>query len=237
MVFLTLGLAVSCATVHSDAALLWLLFAWVLAVFAVPSAGVFAAEALYSVRPEEEVQGQVRAVWQNSGYRWGEVSRKERELWRGLPWAERREKMYREYDSIMDEARREIAKLSEARRQELMGQVRFARALSWLSPASCFEAAATAFLGTDYASHLRFLDAGRRYGEDLHEFLRKAFRERMKLEDLKRNVKEWPPFAPPPREQATGQLRRVWPEMLVLALLNVFLFMIAHAFFLRYDPT
>ena len=237
MVSLTVGLAVSSATAYPNSALLWLLFIWVMVIFALPSAGAFAAESFYRVRPQEEVNGQVRAVWNNMRHRWRWVSHKRRHVWNSLPWKERREKAYREYDDIMNDARREISKIHEARRQELGGQMALARMLNWASPASCFETIATRFLGTDYASHERFLDEGRIYGEDLQSFLRKAFRESMKLEELKKKVKGWRSLLPLPPEPLADQLTGVWPEVLVLALLNVVFFMLAHGFFLRYDPT
>jgi hypothetical protein len=206
-------------------------------IFAVPSAGVFAAEALYAVRPEEEVGGQTRAVWANANYRWRWVSNQSARVWSTLTREERRENEYREYDKIMDESRRQIARIHEARRQELMGQVQFARMLSWTSPATCYESLATSLLETDYAAHVRFLDAAREYGEDLQRFLRKAFVDNMPLDEMKKKVKSWPPFAPPPPEPLRSKLARVWPELLVLSLANVVFFLTAHGLFLRYDPT
>ena len=237
LTFLTLGLMVSSATTHPDSSLLWLLFCWVMFVFALPSAGVFATEALYRVRPPEEVHGQTRAAWANVRHRWSVVYAKRRSLWRHLPYKEQREKMLREWDGIMNDARSAVAKVHEARRQELMGQMRFARMLSWLSPASCFESVTTAFLGTDYESHVRFMDVGRAYGEDLQRFLRQSFRENMALDEMKRRVKSWRRFAAPGEEAVQDKLARIWPELLVLAILNVAFFMLAHGLFMRYDPT
>ncbi len=189
-VFVFLGLLVSARSRSSVTSLVFCLFLWVLLVFLVPNLSASFADSFVSVQSRDNLD---RILADLDGQRSEEMNQGLKA--RGLPqgyscwWCSSGEDGYMEtYGNsgaefgvfraqamITEPIRLRYADRRWAPQQayldSLVGQARFARKLSFLSPAGLFRAIASAVCSTDLESHLDRMDRIRRYREVFVRYL------------------------------------------------------------------
>jgi ABC-type transport system involved in multi-copper enzyme maturation permease subunit len=151
--------------------------------------------------------------------------------------------LYHEFNKFKEELRIDYADRVGKMWQEYLEnnpirQARLVENVSLVSPASMFAKATEIIAGTDLNSHLRFLEQARQYRRDIIQYLRDqdAFSspEWYEKEAGKKIVGESIPIFEERPESLSSSLKRAATYILMLLFLNVVLFLLTYALFMRY---
>lgn len=152
--------------------------------------------------------------------------------------------LFHEYLKFREELRIEyadkVARLwSEYLEEYSYRQARLAQNIARISPTATYAHATAILAETDLDSHLQFLMQAEEYQNTLIQYLRdrNAFASEAwyRPEALKQADKEGLPLFRERGESLSSSVRRATGDLLILMLLNVVFFLLAHASFLRYE--
>ena len=207
--FFLLGLLFSSRTSRCSTCLVLLLVCWVLFVVIIPNAGPYVAKRVYPTVSPDKVEAEKRALWKEmdkkieaSGVRKGSNymiyfhdTNGLGELVRYSP----KETMdadlryYQFVEPLRMEYAEKVWRVEEYRLNKLTRQTKLANALSSLSPVTSLSAATAALAGTDIQSLDGFIDAARKYRQQIIEYLKSknAFNSYRFFSDDSENDRRW----------------------------------------------
>jgi ABC-type transport system involved in multi-copper enzyme maturation permease subunit len=151
--------------------------------------------------------------------------------------------LYHKYTKFKEELRIDYADKAGKMWQEYLNenpirQAKLARNIARISPAAAYASATETLAETDLESHLHFLEQARQYRQNLIQYLRdqKAFESAAwySEEAGKKIVKQGIPLSHETPEPLLSSAGRATFDILILVLLNVVFFLLAHLSFLRY---
>lgn len=220
--FYGLGLFVSVITDRPATSLLVLLQLWIVLVIIYPNLSVRAAERVYPLPSEDVVLAQKQAV---SARFQAAIQRANEGISRPSPTSTDR---LRSLEAWSGEAA-EMAKIDEEFGRRQSRQMRGAEVLSILSPAAVYDQAANRLARTDIREYDRFMEGVRRLWD--------AFVERYKLRITDPEAyKQTPlPDFSYRSDPTAAAVAATWPQWMLLVVLNLVLFTLAYAGFLRKD--
>ena len=227
-VFFTLSLFISTITHRSATALFLCLLVWVVWILAVPNLAPVAARIASPAPSEEKIKAEKRAVETEIELRIRRLTLATGELGYG-------EKIQREREKLREEGKRRKAAWDRFLEKETTRQIDLARTLGRLSPAACWTYAATTLTGTGPAAYRRFEKAKQRLTADMFDFQRELIRNSREADDWAPILAEQVPRLDIATSTCGGDARIAISDIVILAVLNVVLFMSAFLFFLRYD--
>jgi ABC-type transport system involved in multi-copper enzyme maturation permease subunit len=238
-IFLLLGLFISSQVRKSASSLALSLLVWTTFLIFIPAGGSMLGEKINPIRSSYEYSQQINTEWQDI---WMNCPVKEaRGFWGGknFPYLADRAKLVNQLDDMLNRRR-------EDRFQELLGQVRKARNLTFLSPYTILRHAVESVAGTGLDAFVRFYEKGR-----IH---RSVFRDWVIQKDLQdtestHNICSWIAIAysdkPVPVEEipmfrespqsVIGSLLAVKIDLIVLIGFNLLCSILAFMAFMRYD--
>ena len=229
-VFFTLGLLISCCTHRSSTSLFLSLFVWAGLVLAIPNLAPVLAKIIIPAPARGEVEAEKRAVDQ-------EIDLRDRRLMMVSGELAYGEKIKHEREKLEQERKERKARWDRYLKDSVRAQSRWASVLGRISPSATWVYAATELAHTGASTFGSFEAAWRRMARamaDKHEALARIGRStdwevepELNFDDLPSLHLSYPDFG----QTMDGVLN----DLLLLAVLNVLLFMSAFARFLRYD--
>ena len=229
-VFFTLSLFVSTVTRRAVTALFVCLLVWVMWVLVIPNLAPVVAKITSPTPSVEKINAEKRAVDEETRLRIDRLVLTTGELWYGQRIEQEREKLEQEGRARKKRWDRFLEKKKKR-------QTDVAETLGRLSPSVCWTYAAVALTDSGPEAYRRLEKAQERLSRDMGDFESRLGEERRKSD-------EWPTIA----AEQVPRLQVVWPDLgqavrsalndlLILAILNAVLFMLAFIRFLRYDVT
>ena len=159
--FIALGLLVSARVQRSAVGLVMLLLAWAIFVVFMPSILATIASGFSSPMTSDELWARRGELYRE---RWARYDAH-------LPAeSESSKRMRFEGEHVIQEAA-EQERLSEAHLAQKIAQVKFARAITRVSPVAIVHHLLEAFAGTGFERHLQFVENTRRYARHFREFV------------------------------------------------------------------
>jgi ABC-type transport system involved in multi-copper enzyme maturation permease subunit len=217
--FLTLGILISTLTRQTTTAFLAALFVWVILVLVIPNTGALLARQIKPIESAQQLQ-----VQKDLTKRQMEDERDEVQY--SSYWIPTYGKIHIE---IWDDIREAISKLDSAHSRRIQELTDYMRILTRPSPAAAYAYAAIDIAGTDLSDELAYYDQLRRYIHDQpqkgNEYVRNTLFTHQKW-DFHYTPKPW-----------RNGVSHALVDLLILALLNVVLFLCAYLAFIRYQVT
>jgi ABC-type transport system involved in multi-copper enzyme maturation permease subunit len=229
-VFFNMSLFISTTTRRPATSLLVCLLVWVVSTLAIPNLAPVTAKILEPTPSLEKIRAEKAAVDREIDLKLRRLTLTSGELSYGR-------KIELAQENLNSERERRKKRWDEYYEETRARQVRLAETLGRLSPSACWTYAATALADTGAGAYEGLRGARKKLGEDLNELWDDLLDRRRKHPES-----EWPEItadeiprlrvAPPRVGEA---VRRALNDVLILGVLNVIFFMLAFAFFLRYD--
>jgi len=244
-IFLLLGILVSSRSAKSSSSIVILLFIWVVLVMLIPAFGKIVSErfANVSARPEvdRQINEAIREIWDNSE-RYG----KNAGNWAGsgIPDWVNPPARSRLYNAITD-ARNSI---NEEYISHIIAQANLGRNITKISPATLYQSASEAIIGTGVSRFRSLYDQLKRYKETLRSFIIDTDKSdpdswhlltpgkghRILLSQKPVDYNAIPRFSESDALRGEALKNAVW-DVGALIFLNIFLFMAVYVSFLRCD--
>jgi ABC-type transport system involved in multi-copper enzyme maturation permease subunit len=206
--FLSLGLFVSALTRRAATSVIVLLFVWALLVFVLPNLGSLVARRFVDVPSAKALSEQRERIWT-------------REVLLGIGkggnWPEHMRTISRENDRMEEDYRLKFDRM-----------VRLSRAINRVSPAASLLDAATAIAGTG-------IDEESRLKADIVRYKNSIIDRLIDDTDAGRRDARYPAFVDRPRSLAEVFAGGALFDLAWLAVLNILVFGLAYAGFVRYD--
>jgi hypothetical protein len=231
--FFTIGLLVSCVTPRPATSLMCCLFLWILLVLGVPNLMPMIARGVRPIPSEGKISM--------------EKINKAKEMW---DWAEKNlRSQIHDRDEYFVTGQRIVAKelegINQFRRNRVQEQIRLARNLSRLSPASCYLFAATDLAKTgveSFQEFQRYVIWYRYLFNEENDRLTGVYREKARGKDVWWGRMDFNPddllMIPrfhPLDVPFTDSVRAALPDLGLLIVYNVLFFLGAYGAFMRYD--
>lgn len=217
-VFFGLGVFVSAMTQKSSTSLIISILVWATLLLAVPSTAVLVSRSIVDVPSLEETQQKKDAVWREL---YTETARKlsDRLVEQGSEAQMMWDDMYRRMSV-------ENKRLDDLRKQKLRRRTSIARNMTRISPALSYVFASTALAGTGIDDKYSYDDLAEKTRAEA-DGDQEARRARDKIAP--------PDIGALSRKTFQESLRIALPDIAVLLILNVLIFMCAYIAFMRYD--
>lgn len=231
-VFFALGMMISTATHKASTALLVSLFVWVCWILVVPNLAAVAAKFLSPVPTPQKIESEKMAIDRESQIR------RERVWATNLGYGKRAEQLIEQIDDDGEKRKERIDAFYEDKLRE---QIEWSRNLSRLSPSASYVYAATDLAGTGLGLYGAFRGSYQRFVEEFVEWGNEWDTKYHDNDDdypeenwlSPDNLPSWKLVAPRLDDTVTMAMT----DILLLLVFNVLFFMLAYAFFLRYDVT
>lgn len=230
--FFTLGLMISALTHRAATALLVSLLVWIVWILVVPNLAPIAARLAAPVPGRQVIEAEKQAIDREAQLLQESIGKR---------------KVYgdqQESERIRQEADRRRRKLEEFYQDRMKGQVSLTQNLARLSPSASFLFAATRLAGTGPDLYALFQKAQERFQQTHQEYLQSIYVSGVEWTPNGPQVKNPDWFRPEalPRfslfaEPLGDCFNAAFFDVLLLAVYNALFFMLAYAFFLRYDIT
>ena len=251
----SLGLLVSCRTRLASTSITVLLLLWVSLILAVPNMAPYAVSHIVPIPSAEEVAREKQALQQEMQRKTMAIIQQEQErLGRQNVWAD--EGVQEKMRAAAEESQAEMQKIEDSFQTQLAGQTRLSGILARLSPLTSFNLAAFDLAAAGIAQEEEWVSSLEAFGDTWQEYSngkQSAWREFLERqmaasadgsvmitsEDMEEFNKGLD-LSDAPRFHFThmsvsDRLAGVYVDLMLLALWNVALFMLAYLSFLRYD--
>ena len=230
--FYTLGLLISTLTHRTATALLVSLMVWIGFILVIPNLSPIVSELLSPAPSRQVIDAEKRAI--------DEEQRLLMEI------AQKRQVYGRQdYEKMRQETQQRKDKLEKFYKEKTSAQVELGKNLARLSPSACSLLAMTRLAGTGPVLFEQFYQATTRYQQHYQEYRSGFYRSgviEFSPSGTKVKDKDWFKADELPRfemfeEPLDDSLNAALFDVLLLLIYNVFFFMLAYLFFLRYDVT
>jgi len=217
-VFFGLGVFISAMTQKASTSLIISILVWATLLLAIPSTVVLASRSIVDVPSLEETQQKKDAAWREL---YSETARK---LGNKLTNQDRETQMA--WDDMYRRMSEENKRLDDSRKQKLRRRTSMSRNMTRISPALSYVFASTALAGTGI--------------DDKHSYDDLAEKTKAESDGNQEAQRASPKVAPPDigalsRKTFQESLKIALPDIAVLLILNVLIFMCAYIAFMRYD--
>jgi ABC-type transport system involved in multi-copper enzyme maturation permease subunit len=221
LVFLNLGMLVSCKTRMPALSLLVLLSLWIWLIVVHPKLSVFAAKKFVPVESEARMGQQIRQVYEDYQQKKQKDQKEPGGQYGLLLFIQKAKENKKLYDKFLN---------------QFVQQSRVAEWVSRASPVGCYDAGMMAVAKMDVASHDRWLNSVRSFwsvSSTFHESRQKKRVEgrEQETDEMKKNP---PQFVMTP-ESLSESLHRAMPGIAMLIFFNIMFFMLSYLFFLKYE--
>ncbi len=162
--FLLLGLFVSSRVHLSSSSLAICLLIWTTLLVFIPGAGSMIGQKIHRIQSSYEYEQKRDTAWNDIWMNAPEPKARGYSNGRDFPYLAERVKLVNQLSESNDRFRND-------RFYELLGQVRFARSLTMISPYSLLRYAAESITGTGLESFVHFYESGKIYREIFHQFI------------------------------------------------------------------
>lgn len=238
-IFLLLGLFISSQVRKSASSLALALLVWTVLLIFIPAGGSMLGEKINPIRSSYEYSQQINNDWTEI---WMNYPVKQaRGFWNGrnFPFLADRSKLVNQLDDMLNKHRAE-------RFRELLGQVRKARNLTFISPYAILRHVMESVAGTGLDAFVRFYEKGRIYRTVFSDFV---IQKDSEDPESTHNICAWHaiaysenpvameeiPVFSPPAPSALESLLLARMDLLLLIGLNLLCAILAFIAFMRYD--
>lgn len=250
----SLGLLVSCRTRLASTSITVLLLLWVSLILAVPNMAPYAVSHIVPILSAEEVAREKQALQQEMQRKTMAIIQQEQErLGRQNVWTD--EGVQEKMRAASEESQAEIQKIEDSFQTQVAAQTRLSGILARLSPLTSFNLAAFDLAAAGIAQEEEWVASLEAFGDTWQEYSEekqrpwREFLERQMAASSDGSVT----FGPDDMEQfnnvdlsdaprfhfahmsVSDRLAGIYVDLMLLALWNVALFMLAYLSFLRYE--
>ncbi|MFC1734897.1 ABC transporter permease [Candidatus Hydrogenedentota bacterium] len=229
-IFFALGMAISILTKQASTALMIALFSWVVLVLAIPNLAPVVAREMIELPSSSEIVGRRKAI-DDKVYR----TYRKNTTW-SMPWQER----VRIFDEFKEKGEREKQMLEMDYGKRVSFQGELAGILARISPSSSYVYAGTNIVGTGTTGLKAQKQFIYRFSEDYRKAVRRL--EEKEFEKAKEGDYSEEPFdvRELPDDEFRGSpiarnIQESLPDIMLMAISNMALFMLAYVRFIRYS--